>query len=580
MLDFNANLALISLFLLVIITTAVSSQNEDSEYSTLYHNNSQLEEVLRSLVKEYPEKSRIYSIGTSRKDVDIWVLELNGNLAELNSANPKLGIPHVKLVGNVHGNEPVGREMILKLAQHLLENYTTDGEVKWLMDNTRISLLPCLNPDGFELAVEKEEDFDCEHNTLYSGRGNAVGVDLNKNYPDYFRKNQFRNEPESEALKQWMFDNNFVLSASLHDGALLVTYPFNSLESSHLWSHILNSTANGMAPRNYTNLRNRNHQQRNSGKPRSSTDVTNFFNEWHVRERRHRRSPTPDDDVFQALARVYTKANPKMREGCKNSMKISEGIINGAEDQPSVGTMADYNYHAHGCMELTMQISCCTYPPSAQLEGLWNDNKQALMMFLAQGHRGVRGVVRNEEGKPIEFAKVVVRGRQFHTNTTKNGEFWKILTRSGLYTLKITAEGYQTLDRYPFIVPEVENPSRPNYIWLDIKMKRETNSDQQKLTGKLQSSTSRPSEDDNGVELLNWPAKNRQPENLAVNSQSESIESSQDEEMNSSASTSEESPWDIFKNNYATIMIVFGLIALILVVALICTEQFSARSFK
>ncbi|XP_022185452.2 carboxypeptidase D isoform X2 [Nilaparvata lugens] len=529
MLDFNGNLAVICLLLLVFIISTVNSQVNSVEFVSLYHNKSHLDVTLHSLANEHPDKARLYSIGTSRRDTDLWVLELNGNLAELNSANGVLGVPHVKLIGNIHGNEPVGREMILRLAKHLLENYTTDSEVKWLMDNTRISLLPCLNPDGFEIAEEKEELDDCRHDT-YVGSGNGIGVDLNKNFPDYFRKNQFRDEPETEALKQWMYTNNFVLSGSLQDGALKITYPFNSLES---------------------------------------------FNEWQL-ERKNTRNPTPDDDVFEALAQLYAKENPKINEPCFNQ---KGGVINGAADQHSVGTMADYNYHAHGCMELTLKISCCIYPPSDQLEILWNENKEALMKFMAQSHRGVRGVVRNEDGQPIEFAKVVVRGREFPTNTTKRGEFWKVLTRAGLYTLRITADGYETIDRHPFVVPHVQNISRPNYIWLDITMKQSKTGDPQENTEKVPSYKP-PADEDNGVELLNWPAKNRRPENLAADSDGQTTESSQFEELNTGASTSQQTNWDLLTNNYAIIMIVFGLIALILVVALICTEQFSARSFK
>jgi murein tripeptide amidase MpaA len=33
-------------------------------------------------------------------------------------------------------------------------NYSSDETVQWLLDNTRIHILPSLNPDGFEVAVE------------------------------------------------------------------------------------------------------------------------------------------------------------------------------------------------------------------------------------------------------------------------------------------------------------------------------------------------------------------------------------------------------------------------------------------
>lgn len=41
---------------------------------------------------------------------ELWVVEVSANMAEI-------GVPHVKLIGNIHGNEPVGKEILL----HFLE---------------------------------------------------------------------------------------------------------------------------------------------------------------------------------------------------------------------------------------------------------------------------------------------------------------------------------------------------------------------------------------------------------------------------------------------------------------------------
>lgn len=36
--------------------------------------------------------------------------------------------------------------------------------------------------------------------------------------------------------------------------------------------------------------------------------------------------------------------------------------------------MQDYNYAWHGCMEITLEMSCCKYPPASFLETHWNEN--------------------------------------------------------------------------------------------------------------------------------------------------------------------------------------------------------------
>jgi hypothetical protein len=38
--------------------------------------------------------------------------------------------------------------------------------------------------------------------------------------------------------------------------------------------------------------------------------------------------------------------------------------------------MQDYNYIWHGCMEVTIEMSCCKYPRAAELPDFWEENKE------------------------------------------------------------------------------------------------------------------------------------------------------------------------------------------------------------
>jgi murein tripeptide amidase MpaA len=53
------------------------------------------------------------------------------------------------MVANMHGNEVVGRELLITLARWLCTNYLLNETASDIVKNTRLHLMPSLNPDGY-----------------------------------------------------------------------------------------------------------------------------------------------------------------------------------------------------------------------------------------------------------------------------------------------------------------------------------------------------------------------------------------------------------------------------------------------
>lgn len=82
-----------------------------------------------------------------------------------------------------HAREPAGVSQLIMYMYYLLENYNTDPEIQYIVNNTELYFVPCVNPDGYVY----------NHTIAPSGGGmwrkNRVdnldgeyGVDLNRNY--------------------------------------------------------------------------------------------------------------------------------------------------------------------------------------------------------------------------------------------------------------------------------------------------------------------------------------------------------------------------------------------------------------
>ncbi|KAL1421075.1 hypothetical protein MTO96_023502 [Rhipicephalus appendiculatus] len=322
--------------------------------------------VLINATSVRPDLATLYSVGQSRQGRELWVLMLSSR-----ATNGKLLKPSMKYVANMHGNEAVGKELMLQLIAHLINGYDHDPRIRWLLDNTNVHIMPSMNPDGMSISREGQ----C---VGLRGRYNSAGVDLNRNFPDPSHTVRNVEEPETAAVRKWIDTIPFVLSGNLHGGAMLVRYPYDDTYGQNTVE-----------------------------------------------------SRTPDDDVFQHLARTYSLNHPTMRQFSCERQTYHDGIVNGAKWYPFKGSMPDYTYVEGGCMEVTLELSCCKYPLAYQLKRFWTDNRKPLMKLLEESHRGY----------PVANGRLMIKGRYMPFRTSHKGEYWRILL-PGTYTLMASSPGH------------------------------------------------------------------------------------------------------------------------------------------
>ncbi|MBL7032864.1 MAG: hypothetical protein ISR91_01855 [Candidatus Delongbacteria bacterium] len=174
-----------------------------------YHNYSQLTGYLQDLHDTFPDITQLFSIGQTVQGRELWVLQITDNpTIEENE-------PEFKYISTIHGNEPVGTELLLELCDLLLYGYGTVPRYTAIIDNINLFILPMMNPDGNNAG----------------NRTNANGVDLNRNFPDQYDdpiNTPDGREPETGLIMNWTAAHNFILSANFHTGAVVVNYPFDS----------------------------------------------------------------------------------------------------------------------------------------------------------------------------------------------------------------------------------------------------------------------------------------------------------------------------------------------------------------
>lgn len=186
-------------------------KNTDLNLRSEYPTPEAIEKDLKAIALKFPGITKLYSIGKSAQSRDLWVMKLSKN-ARIEDRRPEF-----KYIANMHGDEIVGREIMLRFIKDCTENYGRDPKITTLLDKFQIHILVSMNPDGAATGT----------------RSNGNHYDLNRDFPDFStsdNQDSFDNrQPETQAVMKWQSEHKFKLSANFHGGAEVVNYPWDTV---------------------------------------------------------------------------------------------------------------------------------------------------------------------------------------------------------------------------------------------------------------------------------------------------------------------------------------------------------------
>ncbi|XP_063787973.1 adipocyte enhancer-binding protein 1 [Pseudophryne corroboree] len=411
-----------------------------------HHNYKDMRQLMKVVNDECPTITRIYNVGKTAKGLKIYAMEISDNPGE-----HEIGEPEFRYTAGLHGNEVLGRELLLLLMQFMCREFR-DGNprITTLVHETRIHLVPSLNPDGYEIASPMgselgnwalghwtEEGYDIFTNFPDLNTGFWAAEDRkwvphrvpnnNLPIPDGFLADDATVAVETRAIMAWMDKIPFVLGANLQGGEKLVSYPYDMARAV--------KEEEQMPPR----FRRPFYQDEDEEEEEEEIIEAPGEDDEGV-------SKTSDHAIFRWLAISYASAHLTMGETIRGSCHAEDytkgmGIVNGAKWRPASGSMNDFSYLHSNCLELSIYLGCDKFPHESELAEEWESNKESLLSFMEQVHRGIKGIVTDRQGEPIPNATITIGEINHDVTTASGGDYWRILN-PGEYRVTARADGF------------------------------------------------------------------------------------------------------------------------------------------
>jgi len=209
-----------------------------------YFTLAQMEVILDSMKLLYPNLITTKAAISTTKSVqgrDIWYVKISDN------PNVDENEPEVLYSSLHHAREAASLSQLIFYMYYILENYNTNPDIKFLVDNTEMYFVPCLNPDGYVYNQTIQPNGGGMWRKNRRNNGGSFGVDLNRNYGynwgydnvgssntpsnDTYRGTAAFSEPETQAMRNFCNGRQFKAALNAHTYSNLLIYPWGYLPS-------------------------------------------------------------------------------------------------------------------------------------------------------------------------------------------------------------------------------------------------------------------------------------------------------------------------------------------------------------
>jgi len=184
-----------------------------------YPTYSAYENMMYAFETDHPDTCQIITLGTLNSNRKLMVAHINNGTSE--------GKPKFFYISTIHGDETTGWILMLRLIDYILNN-PEEPEVKNVLDNIDLYILPNMNPDG---------TYHGGNNTTNGAqRYNANNVDLNRNFQDPHgsaHPDGYQYQAETQWMMQFARENKFTMAFNYHGGAEVFNYPWDNTSTRH-----------------------------------------------------------------------------------------------------------------------------------------------------------------------------------------------------------------------------------------------------------------------------------------------------------------------------------------------------------